>query len=201
MTTPLRLPAVACLSLLLSACSLFRTPAPEIGDGSGWAAQRNALAQIHGFEMQGRLRSGLVSGASINWLQDGERFEAYLAGPFGSGALALSGNPVWVRVRSGNDEWLTPDPEGWMQATLGWRLPVEGLRYWAVGLPAPGLPAVVQTDPQGRLATLEQDGWHLVYAAYQNVDGLELPRRIELDDGSQRAILLIDRWPSIDLAP
>jgi outer membrane biogenesis lipoprotein LolB len=50
---------------------------------------------------------------------------------------------------------------------LGVRLPVNGLRYWVRGLPEPGS-TPGQTDADGRLTRLEQNGWVIEYPAYAN---------------------------------
>ena len=56
-----------------------------------------------------------------------------------------------------------------MQSTLGFALPVEGLRYWLQPSPAPTSRA--QDDDgcssgNGRLKEIKQDGWTIDYLAY-----------------------------------
>lgn len=85
-----------CLALLLGACT---GRAPDLSGGMARPAQFEALSAIQGFEVQGRLRSGLVAGATLHWLQAGEHFTLQLAGPLGSGALRLEGTPQDVSIR------------------------------------------------------------------------------------------------------
>lgn len=189
-------------ALLMAACATPRAPQTAPADAArteAWIAHHAALAEINGFRLSGRISSDAATGsARLSWTQDGERFSARAAGPFGSGAVGLSGTPEAVRIRSGEQQITTDHPELWMRRQLGWSLPVAGLRYWALGVPRPGTAARYRFDEAGRLAQLSQSGWRIVYSNYAQKDGLTLPHRIHLHGPDNAILLRIDAWQSIE---
>src|SRR5690606_18888434 len=70
--------------------------------------------------------------------------------------------------------------EDLLEQQIGWRLPVENLLWWVRGLPAPDSPSRLQLNPDSRLARLAQAGWTVEYSRYQEVEGVQLPQRLQL---------------------
>ncbi len=193
--------AVVVLAMLLSACAP-RTPTVDDASASLlWTQHRAALDQVLGFSLQGRLADGNGRSGELTWRQYADaRFELQLRGPFGAGAVAMSGDASGVHVRSKDTEQYTDDPQAWMQRHLGWSLPLEDLRAWALGVPAAGVIDGLVLDAEGRLASLQQRGWTIRYDDYQQVGQFELPRRLQAQSGEIRLRLVIDRWQTLDLA-
>lgn len=192
----------ALLALALSAACATLQPAPPPVDRDAvaglWRAHRDALSAITQFELDGRAASGVGVKADLRWQQfDDGRFDARIAGPFGAGAVSINGTPHDVEIRTKDGSEHTDDPEAWLQQHAGWTFPVAGLRWWALGLSAPDSPAQTTFDAQGRLATLTQDGWTLQYNEYQDVQGLDLPRRFEAASAQITLKLVIDNWREI----
>jgi len=191
-------------ALLLAGC--FNNIQPELGGNSeqaqrGWEARRTALQRLHGFILQGRLaESGLVSfGGALSWMQDGEEFQARFYGPLGVGAVAISGTPDDMEVRSKDGSTRTRDPEAYMQQQFGWSLPLRGLRHWVLGLPAPeSRVQALKLDESGRILSLKQDGWELAYTEYQSVAGLELPKKFTISDAERGFNVFVDQWVSVE---
>lgn len=169
---------------------------------ANWSRRARQLQRVQDFSLQARVASGGVLGVSgdLDWRQRGEDFNLRFAGPFGIGALEISGNERDVEIRTRKNTYHTDDPEAFLRSKLGWTLPVLGLRYWVLGLPSPHSDADLILDAQGRARELTQDGWTLRYDDYQEVNGLELPRRFELAAGRTRFKVLIDRWRDISPA-
>lgn len=192
--------AVAALALAaLAACA---TQAPVPADPAlvqaKWRAQQAALSTITQFGLSGRAASGSGVKAELRWRQLGDgRFEVRVAGPFGAGAVAISGTPQAVEIRTKDGVEYTRDPEGWLQQRAGWTFPVRGLRWWALGLPAPDAPAQLELDDEGRLARLAQDGWTLHYSEYEDVQGYALPRRFEAASAAITLKLVVDGWDGL----
>jgi outer membrane lipoprotein LolB len=189
--------------LLLAGC--FNNVQPDLAGNSeqaqrGWEARRAGLQKLHAFTLQGRMaETGLVSfGGTLSWMQDGEAFQARFFGPLGVGAVAISGTPEEMEVRSKDGSVRTRDPEGYMQQQFGWSLPLRGLRYWVLGLPAPGGQPRLKLDESGRILALKQDGWQLDYTEYQDVNGLGLPRRFTISDSERGFKVLVDQWVSVE---
>ncbi|MCC2655449.1 MAG: lolB [Panacagrimonas sp.] len=207
----MRLILIAALIAVLSGCALLR-PRDELPgqpvDGPqapAWQARVAQLSPIDRFVLKGRVASGALGfKADLRWKQhpDG-RFELRLAGPFGARAAELAGDAIEVRVRTGDDQPIvTTDPEAWLQQALGVRLPVRGLRWWALGLPAPDARSEVRLDPQtGRALRIVQNGWELNYVEYRpaSADGAgpQLPRRIEARNGDTQVLVLADQWTQL----
>ena len=81
-----------------------------------------------------------------------------------------------------------------MESQLGWQLPVSNLLWWIRGLPAPDSRSRVSLDGNGRLATLQQDDWHVEYLGYAEENGLTLPSRIKLEGRDLQITLVIKDW-------
>lgn len=205
----LRLIALALCAVWLAGCASkgplgVDTRPPDAELLARWQARAAQLAPVDGFTVRGRVAASAIGfKADLLWRQrpDG-RFDMRVAGPFGAGAARLSGNRDQVRVRSGNEEEeITTEPEAWLQQRLGVRLPVAGLRWWALGLPAPDSHFDLLLDPAGRAQRIVQDGWVLDYPDYRAVESMELPRRIEARNGDTRVIVLADAWSNLEPEP
>lgn len=183
----------------VAGCALVRPPAPTtpgIADPEAWQARQEMLAEFDRWSLQGRAATGKLLGWSgnLSWRQRGQEFDVRLSGPMGAGGFRARGEPGLVRIHTEDETYYTNDPEGLVEEIVGWQFPLTGLRYWAIGLPAPGLPATLSVDDDGLLVGLEQAGWRLAYPEYQDTEGPELPRRIVLNDGENTVKLVIDRW-------
>lgn len=190
---------LAAIALTLSACALVRTPPPAtpgVADPKAWQERRELLKDFDRWSLQGRAATGKLLGWSgnLSWRQEGETFDVRLSGPLGAGGFRARGEPGLVRIYTGDETYYTNEPEAMVEEIVGWRFPLEGLRYWAIGLPAPNLPARLSVDDDGLLTGLYQSGWQLAYTEYQRTDGFTLPRRIVLNNGDDTIKLVIDRW-------
>ncbi|MES0874504.1 lipoprotein insertase outer membrane protein LolB [Sinimarinibacterium thermocellulolyticum] len=192
------------VAVLAAACApLNPPPSPAERERAElhWARHREALSQVLGFSLQGRLADDRGRSGELSWQQraDGS-FALQLRGPFGAGGVAIDGDVQRVRVRTKHGEQLTEDPRSWMREQLGWDLPLDDLRDWVLGLPAQGPVEALVLDAEGRLAQLQQHGWSVRYERYQRVGALQLPQRLDAESGDIRLRLLVDRWTAIDLA-
>lgn len=186
---------------LLAGCAAVPRPADTLSAELRWSQHRELLATVLGFELQGRVADSDGRSGELVWRQRADdRFMLQLNGPFGVGAISIEGDAagVWARTRDGSE--FTTDPQGWMQAHLGWHLPLHGMRAWALGLPAPGAVDELAVDADGRLLSLRQAGWTLRYDSYQDVGHLQLPRKLQAQSESVRLRLVIDRWTALDVA-
>jgi outer membrane lipoprotein LolB len=198
-------PAIAAAglcALLIAGCAPM-APRPQTDPATElrWSQHRAALGNVLGFALSGRVAESGGRSAELRWRQFADaRFALQLSGPFGVGHVAIEGDPggVWVRTKDGSQ--YTDDPQAWMRTNLGWWLPLDDLRAWALGLPAPGEIEQLSLDADGRLATLQQHGWTVRYDGYQRVGSLELPRKLEAQTENVRLRLVVDSWTAVDLA-
>ncbi len=183
------------LVVVLVACA---TPLPE-----GSLDQRAAALQaLEDWTLDGRLAvsDGRQSWqAGVRWQQQSERYAIDLIGPLGQGRLDIRGDATGVVLRDGEHLLYANDPDTLLEQASGIPVPIEGLRYWVLGLPAPDSAARPVVDDNGLLRRLLQDDWQIVYDNYVTidggtVDGLALPQRIRANRDTLDIRLLITRW-------
>ena len=190
---PLR--SIALLALgLLAGCAT--TPAPTRNPGAidaAWVLRQQQLAALRGFEASGRIavKGGGLSGA-LRWQQDGEHFSLRIAGPFGAGALSVQGTPAQATIKGKDIDLVTTEPARVLAERTGWRLPVDSLRWWVLGLPAAQPEASIVLDADGRAERITQADWVLRYSDYRSDTTPALPRRIEASQGEWSATLVLE---------
>ena len=175
--------AVLALALLASCAAL---PGPTSGtDGDG-------------FSLTGRfsVRQGKEGGSGrIQWRHRAADDELLVTSPIGQGIARITRTPsaggsVYRLTTADEREFSAPDAETLTEQALGWRLPLAGLPDWVRGRPAPGSPAQVERDAQGRPARLRQDEWLIGYEAWEG----GLPSRLLMERGELRIRLLVEAW-------
>jgi outer membrane lipoprotein LolB len=166
--------------------------------GVDWLERRDMLRDIEEFRMEGRLalntgRRG-YSG-TVSWEQNIDIVDFRFRGPFGFGGFRIHGDLEQLRVKTtAGDEFLLTDPELEMTERFGWSLPVHSMRYWILGVSDPGAPATEVPAEDGLLESMEQAGWLVRYDSYADVEGLFLPRRLDMERGDVRIRVMNDRW-------
>lgn len=189
------------LSLSLLACTTAPSrPAAEHPE-QAWQAHRATLVMLQQWQLVGRLAIQTENEgwhATINWLQQQQEYDIRLIAPLGQGTIQLYGNDKQVVLSSGEGEQtLANDPEALLYQEFGWRVPVASLRYWVLGLPAPGA-AQRELDDYGRLTRLFQNNWEIQFHDYEKQGAWELPGRIFINNHRAKVRLVVSRW---DLTP
>lgn len=185
---------------LLSGCELLpvtEAPAPTADPQIAWAQHQSQLNSLEAWTLDGRisLRHGEEAWhASLHWQQIDSVYHINMFGPFGQGAVQLAGSPQSVILQHEGETVQSDDAEQLLRQQLGLQVPVNGLRYWAVGLAAPGSEYKEELDPAGRLEVLQQNGWRVRYRGYVAVKGLMLPGKIFLDHDGLDVRLVVDQW-------
>lgn len=150
------------------------------------AAHLKALSQLNTWTMDGALSITLKNQqpeiANYTWTQDSNHYHITLSSALSlyritidknAGVITLSKNGVRVTQAS--------TPEKLMQNALGWSLPVDLLRYWIKGMPAPKVPFTATFDSFGHLALLQQAGFTVKYNTYQTTaNQIVLPQLISM---------------------
>lgn len=189
--------AVALFAVALSACATFppaRSPDPQ----AAWQARHISLARLSTWTVTGRVLIKAEErswNATLFWVQRDGAYRIRLIAPLGQGTVQLSGGDGGVVLRTSNNQVFTAqDPQTLMLDTLGWSVPVDGLRYWMRGLDDPRTPAVVRLDARGRPETLEQAGWVIDYQRYADGAPPELPTKLALANQALSVRILVSRW-------
>jgi len=185
-------------TLALAGCATL-TPLPGPVD---WDQRRQELLELDHWRMTGRVAvtvDGEGATASIDWRQSGETADLAVSGPLGVGALraVLDGSGLLLEDGSGA-RVEGKDAERLLAERLGTDIPIRSLRYWMLGIPAPGQPYAETRFPDGRPAILEQAGWQVQFGRFGPVPGGELPDRLSLVRDGARLKLAVARW---NLAP
>ena len=166
---------------------------------SVWESRKVLLGSLEDWGFNGRIA---VRGADdgfngkLRYQQVAGDFEAVMSGPLGIGTvkLARSGEDLRFTDKNGTVTAFT-DPDVELRYRLGWEVPLDSLRYWALGIPDPERPAEAALDEAGGLATtIEQDGWSIDVAKYGDIGGQAMPKRLIVTNGETRVTLVIDRW-------
>ncbi len=180
----------------LGGCATERGVAlPEFED---WRARLTILRDLERWSFNGRI--GVSAGTEgfngrLRWRQDVDGFEASVSGPLGAGAISIAGNTDTIVIDEGDGDVIRmTDPEFELGLRYGWTIPVESLRFWALGIPDPERPANLNFGEGGTLTSIAQSGWTVVIPQYREGGGQLMPRRITAENGDTRVRLVIDNW-------
>lgn len=187
---------VLCLALL-SACAATR-PSIELPEITTWELRQEILGGLEDWEFRGRIavKAGDEGfNGKFNWSQTGDNFYATVGGPLGIGTVVIEGSDdaIVLTDKDGKETALI-DPESELYYRYGWTIPVASLRYWALGIPDPRLPADTELDEQGRLVSLVQSQWEVSISRYRENAGQEMPRTLTATNPETRVRMVIDRW-------
>jgi outer membrane lipoprotein LolB len=159
------------------------------------------LSELDRWQARGRIGvSGPETGGSgsFEWRQRGDRAEIEIRGPVGVGSVRLElrgdGPKPDLRLETSDGQTLESDAAwGELEARLGAEVPAGQLRYWLLGLAAPGDHQWMQ-EPADSAATLEQSGWRIDYQRYSMDPGVRVPVRLRAASGDARVRIVVDRW-------
>lgn len=185
------------LAALVTACATVPEPVAE--PERVWAQRQAQLADLSNWSAYGRLAIRSEKEAwsiTVHWTQRGEAYRIRFNAPLGQGSMELAGNADGVSLRTHKNEVFTAgDPETLLLDTVGWRIPLSGLRYWLIGRTEAGAPVDgLDLDVAGRLQHLEQSGWQVDYLRYGQVGSLELPTKVFLENARLSARLVVSHW-------
>ena len=174
----------------------------ELPDLGGWESRQALLGQVEEWAFNGRI--GVVAGddgfsGSLRWAQAGDDFEATVSGPLGIGTVRLEGEGSRVQlIDEDGNRMVLDDAERDLYLRYGWTIPVRSLRYWALGIPDPALPAETELGAEGRLQSLSQGGWQVDITRYGEGGGQPMPTRLRAASEQTRVKLAIHKWSFFD---
>ncbi|MEJ2140609.1 MAG: lipoprotein insertase outer membrane protein LolB [Gammaproteobacteria bacterium] len=188
--------------LVLAGCATTRDSVdlPGVGD---WEIRREVLGNSRDWEFKGRIavKAGDEGfNGKFNWAQQDDAFNATVGGPLGIGTVLIEsdGRAVTLTDEDGVKTVLK-DAETELRWRYGWTIPVSSLRYWALGIPDPQVPAAgTELDDKGRLERLEQSGWIVEILRYSEGGGQQMPRILSATNPDTRVRMVIDRWLFFD---
>lgn len=186
------------LALLAGVAGCAATGGRALPHFGSWETRKALLQATDEWEFSGRI--GVIAGddgfnGKLWWRQDGPVFRARISGPVGVGTMFINGHGGEVSLTDTKGETIElDDVEIDLEERYGWTLPVESLRYWALGVPDPAAPGDVRLNDAGQLSEIEQRAWQVVIDQYREGGGQPMPRRLTAWSGDTRVRLLIDEW-------
>lgn len=186
--------------LLIYGCAAPKSALlPEI---HAWESRTLVLGGLDDWQFHGRIavRSDIEGfNGKLRWTQDKNEFSATASGPLGAGAIRIEGDSASV-VLTDKDGIRTTleDAEMELHDRYGWTIPVASLRYWALGIPDPRVPADTVFDENGQLERLRQRGWSVIISSYAEGGGQLMPRVLTAENSDTRVRLVIDHWVFFD---
>lgn len=131
---------------------------------------------------------------SLKWQHRALSDELLILNPLGQAIAKISKDVNGISLTTAQGEtFRAADAESLTQQVLGWRLPLDGLQYWVLGLPSPQAPYEVEKNTL-HITRLTQQGWQIDYLSFSRDRGILLPAKIVLQQGTLEIKLIIDKW-------
>lgn len=181
---PLRrgaLALAATAAVVLSGCAT-KPNVPNTSNAATSLTTQTSRAYHGRFAVQYNDQNGQPRNAygNFDWQETGDTVTLQLRNPLGQTLAIVTSSPSSATLELPNRQPLNADNvSALMQGTLGFALPVEGLRYWLQPSPAPTSRAKTTMDASssnGRLKEIKQDGWTIDYLAYADAPAAGVKR-------------------------
>ena len=183
--------ALAAFAAVLSGCATTHAPLSQ----APVAAYRDTV------NLAGRLsvnyqRDGKAESITgkFNWQQTPGRVDVSLASPLGQTIASISVTPESATLtQADRPPRVAKDLETLTNESLGWSLPVSGLRDWLQGY-ATGADGTRFTASPANSNVVTRDGWRLRFVSWQDdTSATPQPKRIDADrnDGQELAIRIV----------
>jgi len=189
----MRWAAIMLVALLLGGCATAPTLSP-----ADWNRAKTERQALDHWEMKGRAAVATATDAwtaNVAWRQQAADSELRLQGVLGVGGVRVRSDGQSFDIETSKGEKITADDAASaLEQAIGVPLPVESLRFWLLGVPAPESDALEELDEKGRLSKLEQDGWQARYDRYVYQYDSWLPGRVRLEKGPLRMRVVVDEW-------
>ncbi|AYR26067.1 lipoprotein insertase outer membrane protein LolB [Herbaspirillum rubrisubalbicans] len=191
-----------CAAALLGGCATVSQDA--VPTGTAAAAYQNNI-EIDGrisvqYEQDQRPQS--LHG-SFFWKQTAQELNLEMFSPLGQTVATINVKPgIATLVQSGRAPQVAADVDALAAQSLGWPLPVSGMRQWlqGSGVDASGRPFVAKAG-EDDTSYSTRDGWRVTYANWETdaASGQTRPKRIDLSRNTSQAgkvsiRIAIDGW-------
>jgi len=162
-----------------------------------WLVRQVNLQRLNSWRCEGRAAILAQDGGgqiSFDWLRNPQDQVLSIKTPLGQNALQLTINPSGATLID-HEGQVTQGESGevMLNEVLGWSVPIESLRAWLLGLPSSREDSYT-LDAQGRILSLDSQGWTIEYKRYSETNGLSLPSKFEMRRSEMTLRLVIDRW-------
>lgn len=188
------------VALLISGCATPRSAL--LPDIDSWDTRTRVLGNLEDWEFSGRIAVKTAAegfNGKLRWAQNDDEFSATVSGPLSIGKVRIEGNERTVIMTDKNGQRTElEDAELELRYRYGWTIPVESLRYWALGIPDPSAPAETRLNAAGQLESLAQRDWSVSFSRYADGGGQPMPKLLSAENADTRVRLVIDHWIFFD---
>lgn len=187
---------IAALAAVLTACATPKSA--QLPDIESWETRKEVLGELDEWEFSGRIAVKTADdgfNGKLRWAQEQNAFSATASGPLNAGAVRIEGDGQSV-VLTDKDGIRTElrDAELEFRLRYGYSIPIASLRYWALGIPDPAVPADTVIEPSGQLTSLRQRDWSVTFSRYADGGGQLMPKVLTAENADTRVRLVIDYW-------
>jgi outer membrane lipoprotein LolB len=197
-----RVIALAALAVLAMLAGCRTAPPPVAIPGPGadapWPEQRAALEKLDRYALNGKVAvaaNGQGFTATLRYTQLPKRADLALDGPLGIGGMRIALAEHSLGVTNSRGEALDGEAaRAEIERKLGFELPLDELRWWLLGLPAPGQSDIDAAPDTGEIRGFGQNGWRVAINTRAPALGFSLPQRLTAERGGARLKLFIERW-------
>jgi outer membrane lipoprotein LolB len=160
--------------------------------------QLAALEQLERYGLSGRVAvaaNGQGFSAGLRYQQLPQSAQLALDGPMGIGGMRvdLIGNDFEVSTSRG-EKLDGAAARAELERRLGFELPLAELRWWLLGIPAPGESSVLADPGTGEIRGFAQAGWQVSVNSRAPGLGFSLPLRLTAERDGARLKLFVERW-------
>jgi outer membrane lipoprotein LolB len=148
------------------------------------------------FALNGRIKvvhDGTSDSAGLRWIHLAQSDEILLLTPLGQTVARIYRDNTHATLDEGDKHYSDTDIEPLMMQVLGWRLQLDALHHWVLGMKTAD-DTIIDYDKLGRITVLRQDGWEVQYMSFADETAHSLPRRMLLTRPDLQLTLLIDEW-------
>ncbi|MGI4857683.1 MAG: lipoprotein insertase outer membrane protein LolB [Janthinobacterium lividum] len=151
-------------ALVLSGCATPQQKTVAATTRASTATSYQGRFAVRYADQTGEVRNAY---GNFSWDEQADAVTLSLRNPLGSVLAIVVATPTSATLELPNQAPRTAsNVEELMQTSLGFPMPVSGLRYWLRDQAAPRSHAKTATDASGRITQIVQDGWQIDYLAF-----------------------------------
>ena len=190
----------AVAALMLAAGCRTVPPGAPVGPGADapWPEQRAALEKLDRYALNGRVAvaaQGQGFSATLRYQQQPRGSNLALDGPLGIGGLRVQIDGEDIEIATSRGEKLDgQSARDELERRLGFQLPLTELRWWLLGIPAPGEASVNQDAGSGEIHDFTQGGWRVSINTRAAGLGFSLPQKMTAEREGARLKLFVQGW-------
>lgn len=174
------LAALAGAAAILCGCATAPTTPPSTAAVAPYADTLSLTGRLNARY----LKDGKQESVTVNftWKQDAQRTDVALATQFGNTVATIEVTPQGALLREGGNKppVAAPSIDALSARTLGWTLPVSGMRGWLQGHATDASGKPWSASPANS-EVVTREGWHLHYTDWQEGGTVPRPRRFDAE--------------------